>query len=257
MSGNSGKAIGILALVLLLSPVDEVAAGALERAMLGKSTIVDLTQIQREVPAAGGHEPRRDSVEPGKDAGPATHPIPPGEFATQLGLAAAPSRGPGSVARIPPRNLLGLAVVVDISASVAKKADYRASVADLQAWERKNGRIPRRAVVLLHTGWSSRWADPARYMNLDAQGAPHVPGFSPDAVAFLGTDRDVLGVGLDAWAPEPAAGDGVLAKLRPGAWQLLNLTNLERLPAKGAKLVIAPIRIEAGSAPARVVAILP
>jgi kynurenine formamidase len=94
-------------------------------------------------------------------------------------------------------------------------------------------------------------------MNLDSQGAPHVPGFSPDALAFLGADREVLGVGLDAWAPESSPSDAVLAKLRPGAWQLLNLTNLERLPAKGAKLVIAPLRLEAGSAPARVVAILP
>jgi kynurenine formamidase len=37
----------------------------------------------------------------------------------------------------------------------------------------------------------------------------------------------------------------------------VNLTNLDRLPSKGAKLVIAPLRLEAGSAPVRVFAILP
>jgi kynurenine formamidase len=37
----------------------------------------------------------------------------------------------------------------------------------------------------------------------------------------------------------------------------VNLTNLDRLPAKGTKLVIAPLRLEAGSAPTRVIAILP
>jgi kynurenine formamidase len=246
-----------LGLALLLSPIDEVAAGALERAMLGKSTIVDLTQSQREDPLAGGHEPRRDSGEAGKGAGPVQHPLWWGDRATHLEVATTPSGATATVAQIPPRNLLGLAVVVDISASVAQQADYRASVSDLQSWERKHGRIPRRAVVLLHTGWSDRWGDPARYVNLDTQGVPQVPGFSPDAVAFLVADREVLGVGMDAWAPEPAPSDGVLAKLRPGTWQLLNLTNLERLPARGAKLVIAPLRLEAGSAPARVVAILP
>jgi kynurenine formamidase len=45
--------------------------------------------------------------------------------------------------------------------------------------------------------------------------------------------------------------------LQTGKWQLVNLANLDRLPAKGTKLVIAPLRIEAGSAPARVIAILP
>ena len=255
--GNAGKIIGVLGLALLFSPIDEVAAGALERAMLGKSTIVDLTQAQREDPAAAAYEPRRDSPEEGKDGGPGHRPLRWGERATHLELATTSSGGAATVAQIPPRNLLGLAVVVDIAASVARKSDYRASVADLQAWERKHGRIPRRAVVLLYTGWSSRWEDPARYMNLDAQGLPQVPGFSPGAVAFLAADREVLGVGMDAWGPEPTASDGVLVKLRPGAWQLLNLTNLDRLPAKGAKLVIAPLRLEAGSAPARVVAILP
>jgi kynurenine formamidase len=43
----------------------------------------------------------------------------------------------------------------------------------------------------------------------------------------------------------------------PGVWQLENLVNLDQLPAKGATLVVAPLRIEAGAAPARVIAILP
>jgi kynurenine formamidase len=43
----------------------------------------------------------------------------------------------------------------------------------------------------------------------------------------------------------------------PGVWQLENLVNLDRLPAKGSKLVVAPLRIEATIAPARVIAILP
>ena len=254
---RSRKAIGILGLILLVSPIDQAAAGALERAMLGKSTIVDLTQIQHESVAASALEQRHDKGEGGKDAGSPPGAMPWGELATQLELATTPGGVRATVAQIPPRNLIGLAIVVDISASAARQADYRASLQDLQSWERKYGRIPRRAIVLLYTGWSRRWEDPARYLNMDPQGVRRVPGFSPGAVAFLAADREILGVGSDAVAPEPGPGDPVLGKLRPGAWQLLNLTNLERLPNKGAKLVIAPLRLEAAAAPARVVAILP
>jgi kynurenine formamidase len=250
------KAIGILGLVLLVLPIDEAAAGALERAMLGKSTIVDLTQAQHDGQSAGAPELRHDKGEGGKDSGSPPGLMSWGELATQLELATAPGGDAANVAQIPPRNLLGMAIVVDISASVARQPDYRATAQDLQAWERKYGRIPRRSVVLLYTGWSRRWEDPARYVNQDPQGVRRVPGFSPGSVAFL-ADRDILGVGSDTVASEPGSGDPVLGKLRPGAWQLLNLTNLERLPVKGAKLVIAPLRLEAAAAPARVVAILP
>jgi kynurenine formamidase len=254
---RSRKAVGILGLILLVSPIDQAAAGALERAMLGKSTIVDLTQVPHGSAPANAPESRHDKGEGGKEAVAASGVTPWGEMATLLELATTPGGNTATVAQIPPRNLLGVAVVVDISASVARQADYRASLQDLQSWERKYGRIPRRAIVLLYTGWSRRWEDPARYLNQDPQGVRRVPGFAPGAVAFLAAQREILGVGSDALAPEPGLGDPVLGTLRPGAWQLLNLTNLERLPTRGAKLVIAPLRLEGATAPARVVAILP
>jgi kynurenine formamidase len=131
---------------------------------------------------------------------------------------------------------------------------------DLRAWERRNGRISKESVVLLHTGWSRRWGDPVRYLNLDAQGVPRVPGFSLAALNFLVSERGVRGVGLDAFFPNGTPGsrdEEARALPHAGKWQLVNLTNLNLLPAKGAKLVIAPLRLEAGSAPVRVIAILP
>jgi len=73
-------------------------------------------------------------------------------------------------------------------------------------------------------------------------------------------EREIRGVGLDAFSREVTPGnpgEEARALLHAGKWQLVNLTNLDQLPAKGAKLVIAPLRIETGSAPARVIAILP
>jgi kynurenine formamidase len=255
--GGARRSVGILGLVLLVAPIDHATAGALERAMLGKSAIVDLTQVQHEAAPADASASHRNKEEGGKEPGAPAAATPWGELATQLELATTPNGTVATVAQIPPRDLLGLAVVVDISASVARRADYRAGLKDLQTWERKYGRIPRRAIILLYTGWSRRWEDPARYLNEDPQGIRRVPGFSPAVVAFLAAEREILGVGSDALAADPGPDGAVLGKLRPGVWRLQNLTNLERLPAKGAKLVIAPLRLKGAAAPARVIAILP
>jgi kynurenine formamidase len=230
----------------------------LERAMLGKSVIVDLSHTLSE-PVAIADSPRpgmpgeteRQSpggADPTKDLG------------TRLNMAGLIGSEKRTVAQVPSRELLMSAVVVNIAPKVAESADYRLTVEDLKSWERQNGRIPRQSAVLLHTGWSRRWAEPAQYVNRDAQGVSRVPGFSPAAVAFLVTERQVRGLGVDACAADTqttATGDAISSRMPPGVWQLENLVNLERLPAKGAKLVVAPLRIEAMIAPARVMAILP
>ena len=251
----------ILVLVLILGQAQPALAGALERAMLGKAVIVDLTHVMedRTLSPTG---PERSRQEPGE----ASRPVPgpratlPGDLATHLVVPTGGAKSKPSVADISPRELLVQAVVLDIAAKVIQGADYRASVEDVQSWERRNGRIPMQAMVLLNTGWSKRWSDPPRYLNLDPQGVARVPGFSAAALAFLVNDREVRGVGLDAFTPEGSqagGGDDARVVLLAGKFQLENLTNLDRLPAKGVKLMILPLRVEGGSAPARVLAILP
>ena len=226
--------------------------------MLGKSTVVDLTHTVAD-PAeaaerarqdvAGGTERPVDAVAgSGKDLG------------TRLDARGMVGRERGSVARIPSHELLVRAVVVNVVAKVAESPDYQVTVEDLRSWERQNGRVPRGSAVLLRTGWSRWWAEPARYVNKDANGLARTPGFSPAAVAFLVTERQIRGVGLDALGRDVAGGVGgdvAPPRMPPGLWQLENLANLDKLPTRGATLVVAPLRIEAATAPARVIAILP
>jgi len=255
-----------LALLLLFLQAEPAAAGAWERAMLGKSQVVDLTQAQMESAPTGRvqEHARPEGLAEGEGNNTAQRIPPAGVLVTHLDLPSSVLKGKPTVAQIPARDLLAHAVVVDVAARVARAADYRVTADDLQAWERRNGRIPKGSMVLLHTGWGRRWngSDPARYVNLDPQGVPRVPGISPGAIAFLLNEREIRGVGLDTWVPDavpgaPGGEDGARALLSAGKWQLVNLTNLDRLPAKGVKLVIAPLRVDAGSAPARVIAILP
>ena len=60
---------------------------------------------------------------------------------------------------IPLRRLIAPAVVIDVSTQAAANPDYRLTAEDVLAWERRHGRIEPQTIVLLRTGWDSRWPD--------------------------------------------------------------------------------------------------
>jgi kynurenine formamidase len=167
--------------------------------------------------------------------------------------------GKVTVDQIPAKQLFGPAVVLDVQAEAGKDADYQLASARIDEWEKKYGRIPAGAIVLLRTGWASRWPDVQRYRNQDAQGKMHFPGFSVDAVKIL-IDRGVSGLGCDTLSADYGASTdfGVhhLA-LGAGLFHLENLADLSEVPEAGAFLIVAPIKLEGGSGgPVRVFALL-
>jgi kynurenine formamidase len=182
-------------------------------------------------------------------------------YGTHMDAPAHFVQGQATVDQIAPQRLIGSAVVVDIQEKVAADGDYRLTRRDLQAWERQWGRIPDGAIVLARTGWAARWPDVARYRNTDQAGVMHFPGFGVDAAEFLTKERKVSGLGIDTLSVDygPSKNFEVhRITLAAGLYHLENLASMERLPAKGAYLVAAPIKLEGGSGGAvRVMAILP
>lgn len=168
--------------------------------------------------------------------------------------------GKETVDQIPVHQLFGPAMVIDVRGKVAKDDDYRLSVADIKAWEARHGPIPPGAIVMLRTGWASRWPDQTRYRNMDAHGVMHFPGYSVAAAKFL-IARRVSGLGIDTLSIDygPSKTFEVHRTTLPaGLFHLENLANLDELPATGAFLIAAPIKLEGGSGgPCRVFAILP
>src|SRR5713101_4293703 len=75
-----------------------------------------------------------------------------------------------TVDKIPVERFFGPAVIVDVREEAAKDADYRLRVMRVEKWEKRHGRIPEGAIVLLRTGWASRWPDVQKYRNQDAKG---------------------------------------------------------------------------------------
>ncbi|WP_250504048.1 cyclase family protein [Caballeronia sp. AZ7_KS35] len=160
------------------------------------------------------------------------------------------------------RKFIAPAVVLDASAEVAANEDWLLTVRFLEAWEAKHGRIPNGAWVLLRSDWSKRM-DPLEFLNMREDGA-HTPGPTQEAVEWLIHERKVHGFGVEtintdagqsyAWAvPYPCH------TLMHGSnrYGLQCLKNLDQLPATGAVIVSAPLKIHDGSgSPLRVLALI-
>ena len=168
--------------------------------------------------------------------------------------------GKTPVDQIPVKQLFGPAVLLEARAAAAKDADYHLPPERVEDWEKAHGRIPEGAIVLLRTGWSSRWPDAQRYRNQDARGRMHFPGFSADAVKLL-IDRKVSGLGCDTLSVDYGASEDFAVHhlaLGAGLYHLENLADLSEVPETGAFLIVAPIKLEGGSGgPVRVFALLP
>ncbi len=164
---------------------------------------------------------------------------------------------------IPARRFVGPAAVIDVTADVAANPDFLLTPERIEAWEREHGRITAGTWVLLRTGWSRR-TDAAAFINAAADG-PHTPGFDARASRLLAHERDVIGVGVETIGTD-AGQAGTFDPPFPnhaimhgaGKFGLASLCNLDQLPATGAIVIAAPLKIVNGSgSPLRVIALTP
>ena len=149
--------------------------------------------------------------------------------------------------------------VVSIAERAARDEDALLTVDDLAEWERRHGRIPAGAVVALHSGWEARLHQPGRFLNGDAAGVMHFPGFSREAAEFLVHERDVAGAATDTlsldFGPSPAY-DAHRVLLGAGRYGLENVACLDRVPPSGAVIVVgAPKHAGGTGGPARLLAL--
>lgn len=93
--------------------------------------------------------------------------------------------------------LVGPLAIIDIAGRASRDPDSEVTVADLEQWESRNGRIPPGAFVAMYSNWASRWPT-AAYLNEDSSRTYHFPGFGSEAARFLVTERDIIGIGCDS-----------------------------------------------------------
>ncbi|MFQ5347239.1 MAG: cyclase family protein [Rhodothalassiaceae bacterium] len=161
------------------------------------------------------------------------------------------------------RHFIAPACVIDCTKEVAADKGFILTRDFLEAWEAGHGRIPAGSWLFMRSDWR-KIADPDNYTNLKEDGA-HSPGPDAAAVLWMIEERDVLGFGTECVGTDA----GQAFRFEPqypchhymhgaGKYGLQCMTNLDLLPATGALVVAAPLKIEEGSgSPLRVFALVP
>lgn len=168
------------------------------------------------------------------------------------------------VASVPAQRLVGPAVVIDKSAEAAADPDYVLTVDDIRAFEAEHGDLPAGCWVLLRTGWDARADDQDAFLNAGS-GMPQTPGVDVECARFLAEHPSIVGYGCETVGTD--AGGAAMFEppfpvhsfvLGAGKYGLTQLANLAELPATGALIVVAPLKLVNGTgSPARVLAFAP
>jgi kynurenine formamidase len=175
------------------------------------------------------------------------------------------AKGHYTVDALPLEQLMGAAIVIDVTAQCATNPDYLVSVADFENWEKRNGRIPARTIVLLRTGFGKFYPDRKKYLGTEERGAEavaklHFPGLDPAAARWITANRSIKAIGLDTASID--YGQATLFESHRILFEkdipaFENVANLDQLPAKGFSVIALPMKIKGGSGgPLRIIAVL-
>ena len=159
--------------------------------------------------------------------------------------------------------LMGEAVVIDVSDKAMTNRDYEITVEDVLAWEKRNKSIVAGTIILFRTGYGKYYPDASKYFGTDKKGEEaipflHFPGVSEDLALFLASSRKVRAVGIDT--PSIDYGQSkdfrthrILLKENMPVFE--NVANLDKLPETGLYVIALPMLIEGGSGgPLRIIA---
>jgi kynurenine formamidase len=174
------------------------------------------------------------------------------------------AEGVWSGSDIPVERFIGPAFVIDVSENAKENRDYTLTVEDVTMFEAEHGQIPPGAIVLLRTGWGSRWPDRLAYLGDNKPGDAsnlHFPSFGPEAAGFLIRERRVGMIGVDTASIDPGTSQDFPVHRLAAANNvagLENLANLDELPPVGAMVIALPMKIAGGSGgPVRAIALAP
>ncbi|HEY7550833.1 MAG TPA: cyclase family protein [Hyphomicrobiaceae bacterium] len=169
------------------------------------------------------------------------------------------STGGDTVDMLPASQLVLPLAVIDVAAKAAANPDYQVTPGDLRAWERRHGRLPRGCCAAMHSGWA-RHVGSDRFLGRDAQGGLHFPGFHPEAADWLMKERRVRGMAVDTLSLDYGASKDFkthYAWLPSGRWGLECVASLDRVPPRGATLVVGAPKIRgATGGPTRLLALI-
>jgi kynurenine formamidase len=223
--------------------------------------VVDLThRFTTDFPTFTGVQPTRETATTIADNGfysqnwtfaehTATHVDAPGHFAPGMPL----------VDQLDPDALVAPLVVIGIRRRARRDPNAQVTVDDLRRYERRNGRIPRRSLVCMDSGWARRADEADDYLGGPAFPEFNFPGFSAEAAMWLAQRRDVVGIGVDTTSLDPGNSTTFAVHnefLATGRYGVENLANLGRVRRRHRTAVVGVVPWQDGSGgPCRVLAL--
>ena len=152
--------------------------------------------------------------------------------------------------------------VLDFSAECAADPDFLLTIEHVKAWEAKHGAIEAGEWVVFRSDWDKRNHDEALFLNADETG-PHTPGPTAEVIQYL-IDKGIVGWGNQCIGTDAGMAGGMEIPFPAhnllhanNRFGLASLVNLDKLPPKGAILIAAPLKIEAGTgSPIRALALV-
>lgn len=169
-----------------------------------------------------------------------------------------------TIDKISLQQLIGNAILVDIQKKCRKDPDYRINIEDIIQWEKLNGTIPEKSIIIFRTGFEKYWPNRKKYLGTHERGAEaifklHFPGLDSKAAQWLIQNRQIKAVGLDTASID--YGQSTLFEThrilsKNGIVIFENLTNLKKLPSKNFQIIALPMKIKNGTGgPLRIIAI--
>ena len=177
-----------------------------------------------------------------------------GQYGTHVDPPAHFAEGGITMDAIPLKQMILPLIVLDNTPYQAKDPNHAFSLDDLKAWEKKHGRIPKGAFVALRTDMSKDFeSNPERFKRQP------FPAWAFETIKFLYEQRGVVASGhesLDTDTTEKMLSETYL--LEKGHYQIEVMANLDKVPPKGALIVVTWPKVKQGLGfPARAFAILP
>jgi len=167
------------------------------------------------------------------------------------------------VSQVPVKRMIAPAVVIDKSKEAQANPDYLLTRADITAFERQHGALPKGGWLLYRTGWDSRASDQKAFLNANETG-PHTPGIDVELAKWLADESPLIGVGVETVGTDAGTAHSFTPAfpchtfmLGANKYGLTQLANLAKLPPTGVVLIVAPLKLVKGSgSPCRALALV-
>ncbi len=168
-------------------------------------------------------------------------------------------RDRADVSKVPARQLVAPAAVLDCTEQAAADPDFLLEVEHIEAWQQEHGPLPEGGWLLYRTGWDARSQNGEAYLN-----GGRTPGVSIECAKWLAEEAPIQGLGVETVGTDAGGAHSFDPPfpchsflLGAGKFGLTQLQNLAALPPTGAVLIAGPLPIVHGSgSPCRVLALV-